>query len=109
MQDTANKLLNLEISLDHATDISASILLAMVCLIKYKRARDPLVILLFLISLSLMHMHVGCQQIVQEGERESLDITKPLCPNPKIIKYTRLFGVATHQIFSLALIGWIVQ
>lgn len=43
---------------------------------------------------------MGCQEkIYQKNESPTLNYMMKLCPDEKIIKYTKFFGVGTFQIF----------
>jgi len=94
---------------DHITDILLYIGIIFIIIKNYKI--KVVHISIFIISLSLMTVHFGCQQNMIDDEykqeNEFLDTFKPMCPNNGMIKYTKIFGNGTFVLINILLIKYI--
>lgn len=90
---------------DHIKDISVYILLIFVVFIKYKKAVRWMDVIILVLSLCLCMVHIGCQQKYLEKDfDETLDASKCLCPNTKLMPYTRWVGMGTFMIVTIGVI-----
>ena len=91
---------------DHITDVTVFIILSSIIIVKYKNVISAFDIILFIISLYLMLIHLGCQQTnckTCTGD-ETLDNLKILCKHKKHIYYTKYCGLGTFILIFILLI-----
>jgi len=91
---------------DHIKDVSVYILLFYIVYIKYRKVIRTSEIVIILLSLVACGIHIGCQQrhLEKEEDDETLDLTKCLCPNKKMIRYTRWVGMGTFMLVTISVI-----
>lgn len=85
---------------DHITDIFTFAVLLYVFWLKKKDLPNFMNrVLLLVLSISLCAVHYGCQEILYDkNESPSFAKFRILCPNKKMIKYTRFFGGGSLQL-----------
>lgn len=92
---------------DHAKDYTVFALLVYVI---WKRRVLPAWAWLVLAALLAgSALHTGCQQVYHKGSTEHngvLDVWKPLCPDPAIMKSTRFMGTGMFQAAMVALVAY---
>lgn len=87
---------------DHFKDITV-FLLVMYAI--YTKVRHPITVFSIITILSILSLiHIGCQEkIYQKNESKTLEFTKELCKDEKMIKITKYFGCGTMNL-AVALI-----
>ena len=110
MARTYNQVTKLGDLYDHSTDVIGEVLLFIIVWHKYRHVMTTMHVLVFLVLLILVNIHIGCQQIVYNDSNpekaipETLDYNTKLCPNKKMIKWTRFFGFGTWQLGIVLLV-----
>jgi phosphatidylglycerophosphate synthase len=86
---------------DHISDWFKIFVLVIVLYIKYpKKIRFYKVLVLIAGFSLLLCIHMGCQEQLYSKKNESptLEMTTYICPDSKLIRYTRYFGGGTFNI-----------
>lgn len=95
---------------DHITDILIQVGLLFTVIKFYHDKINARLILIYLFLVFLTAVHLGCQQCNCEStKKESLDMLKFLCPDKRLIRYTRFFGTGFFNVAVVVLVGYIVN
>jgi phosphatidylglycerophosphate synthase len=92
---------------DHISDWFKIFVLVIVLYIKYPKKTRFYKVLVIIVGFSLLLcIHMGCQEQLYSKKNESptLEMTKYLCPDSKLIRYTRYFGAGTFNIIIALII-----
>lgn len=94
---------------DHIKDVSVYILLGYAVYLKYRKVIKITDLIIISVAIFLCAVHIGCQQkhLDKDVDDETLDNTKCLCLDKKMIYYTRWVGMGTLMLVTIALILYI--
>ena len=94
---------------DHIKDISVYILLIYVVYVKYRKVITITDMAIILLAAFANCVHLGCQQkqLDKKEDDETLDHAKCLCPDKRMIYYTRWVGMGTMMLITIGMILYI--
>lgn len=89
---------------DHTVDVMTTAIILYVMYLKGLGRSHFLVIALFAI---VLQVNVGCREKIVNGNSKTLEETKRLCRDDKMIKHTRYFGAGTFTIVMCIYIAYV--